>query len=295
MAATDALRLTSLSQLMNQTAGDSGISVAIIDGPVAANHPAFANGTGTIRELSANGGGACMQPNSTACLHGTFIAGILAARRSSPVPGICPECRFIVRPIFAESRPGDRSPMPYARPEELGGAIRECVNAGAHVINLSLALAQPSVQAERDLMDALDYAFARGRIVVAAAGNQGAVGTTAITRHPYVIPVVAYDRQGKLLPFTNLAASIGQRGVGAIGDEVTSLATNGRTTTSSGTSVATPFVTGAIALLWSVFPRVAANVIRHAIRLSASPRRTSIVPPLLNAWAAHEMLAKLKT
>src|SRR3954451_11563930 len=137
MAATDAFQLTGLSQLMNQTAGDPGISVAIIDGPVAASHPAFANGT--IRELP-NSGGACMQPNSTACLHGTFIAGILAAGRSWPVPGICPACRFIIRPIFAEPRPGHRSPMPYARPEELGSAIRECVDAGAHVINLSLAL-----------------------------------------------------------------------------------------------------------------------------------------------------------
>ena len=78
---------------------------------------------------------------------------------------------------------GDRG-MPSATPRELAEAIIECINAGARVINLSAALGEPSARAERELEEALDYARSSGVIVVVAAGNQGTVGSSAITRHP---------------------------------------------------------------------------------------------------------------
>ena len=91
-------------------------------------------------------------------------------------------------------------------------------------------------------------------IVVAAAGNQGALGSSAITRHPWVIPVVACDDRGRPTNESNLGGSIGRRGLSALGAGVTSLAAEGEPLTLGGTSVAAPFVTGAIALLWSDFP-----------------------------------------
>jgi len=72
--------------------------------------------------------------------------------------------------------------MPSATPEALATAIVECIDAGARVINLSLALAQPSVKGEDALEQALNHAARRGAIVVAAAGNQGTLGSSAITR-----------------------------------------------------------------------------------------------------------------
>ena len=57
----------------------------------------------------------------------------------------------------------------------------------------------------------------------------------------------------------------------------------------SGTSVAAPFVTGAIALLWSLFPKTNAEQLRKAILLQGAPRR-SIIPPLMNAEASWNML-----
>ena len=74
--------------------------------------------------------------------------------------------------------------MPIATPDALAEAIVECLDAGARVINLSLALAQPSVKAEHALEQALNRAARSGAIVVAAAGNQGTLGSSAITRHP---------------------------------------------------------------------------------------------------------------
>ncbi len=87
--------------------------------------------------------------------------------------------------------------MPSATPKELAAAIIECIDAGARVINMSLALAQPSTKGEQALEEALNQAVRRGVIVVAAAGNQGTLGSSAITRHPWVIPVVACDLQGR--------------------------------------------------------------------------------------------------
>ncbi|MDQ3959848.1 MAG: S8 family serine peptidase [Pseudomonadota bacterium] len=168
--------------------------IGIIDGPIVINHPDLAGGQ--IREIAGNTSGICTQANSTACVHGTFVAGILCANRGSAAPAICPNCTLLIRPIFTETTSGSEQ-MPSATPQELAAAIIECVEAGARVINLSLALAQPSTKGECELEEALDHATRCGMIVVAAAGNQGTLGSTAITRHPWVIPVVAYDQQGR--------------------------------------------------------------------------------------------------
>src|SRR5207248_4828014 len=132
-----------------------------------------------------------------------------------------------------------------ATPQELAAAIVDCVEAGARVVNLSLALAQHSTRNEQTLEEALDYATQRGVIIVAAAGNQGTVGSSAITRHPWVIPVVGCDLQGKPTAESNLAGSIGRHGLCAPGEQITSLGTNGTPQTLGGTSAAAPFVTGA--------------------------------------------------
>ena len=157
-------------------------------------------------------------------------------------------------------------------------------------LNLSVALVHPSSTGQRELEEALDYAARRGVIAVAAAGNQGAVGSSAITRHPWVIPVVAYDLQGRPIQQSNLGGSIGRRGLGAPGDDVTSLGADSRPITFGGTSIAVPFVTGAIALLWSQFPTATATEVKLALTQVSRQRRTTIVPPLLDAWAAYQLL-----
>ena len=155
--------------------------------------------------------------------------------------------------------------MPAATPGELAGAILDCIHAGARVINLSVALAQPSTRGEAMLDEALNHALVRGVLIVAAAGNQGTLGSSAITRHPWVIPVVACDMRGRPLNESNLGGSIGRRGLSAPGDGITSLGSDGKLLSLSGTSVAVPFVTGTIALLWSQFPSLSATQIKLAL------------------------------
>ena len=176
-------------------------------------------------------------------------------------------------------------------PEELASAIIETLNAGARLINLSAALAQPSAEGERELEEALDYAAKHNVIIVVAAGNQGTVGSSVVTRHPWTIPVAACDLQGRLMAESNLGSSIGRHGLTAPGKDIMSLGTNGKPQTSGGTSAAVPFVTGAIALLWSEFPNVPASAVKLAVTGVGPQSRKTVVPPLLDAWAAYQMVA----
>jgi subtilisin family serine protease len=278
------LGLLNLTGLMERTCGSPQVKIGLIDGPVETRHPDLAGGR--FHELAQSAG---TQGDSAARLHGTFVAGILSAKRGSAAPAICPDCTLIIRPIFAETAAGET--MPSATPEELATAILDCMNAGARVINLSLALAQPSINGIRALEEGFDQAIKRGVIVVAAAGNQGALGSSAITRHPWVIPVVACDDRGRPTNDSNLGGSIGRRGLSALGVGVTSLAAEGEPLTLGGTSVAAPFVTGAIALLWSEFFEASAGQIKLSVTQGFARRRTSVVPPLLDAEAAYRALS----
>jgi len=282
------LDLVRLTPLLERTSGSPDIAIGLLDGRVAANHPDL--NAMNLRAASEKVGAVCGDLNSAACLHGTFVAGILSARRGSVAPAICPGCTVLVRPIYEEVGPeADR--MLSVTPERLAEAIFECVDAGARVLNLSSAFAHSSSKSERVLEEALDYAGKRSVIVVAAAGNEGIVGSSAITRHSGVIPVASCDLRGWPIRQSNFGSSIGRRGLLAPGDRVISLGTRG-SIASSGTSVAAPFVTGAIALLWSEFPAASAAEIRRAVTRTPGPRRTSVVPPLLDAWSAYQDLAR---
>jgi subtilisin family serine protease len=286
------LDLVKLTPLMELTSGKTEVVVGLIDGSVLKKHPELVGAN--IREISGELSGQCVQASSTACVHGTFVAGILCGKRNSAAPAICPNCTLLVRPIFAETTLGSEQ-MPSATPADLAAAIIESIDAGARILNMSVAIAQPSSQGELELQEALDYALKRGVIAVAASGNQGTLGSSAITRHPWVIPVVACDSQGRPISYSNLGNSIGRRGLSAPGDRITSLGTEEKTLTLGGTSVATPFVTGAIALLWSEFPTATAAEVKLAVTQGNGFRRTTVVPPLLDAWAAYQVMARSRS
>lgn len=283
------LELVTLAALMARTSGIPEVKIGFIDGPVALQHDDLASEC--IREISTHTRATCARSDSQACLHGTFIAGILSAKRHSPAPAICPNCTLLVRPIFSETTVG-REHMPSATPTELAAAIIECIDAGARVINLSLALARSSSRGDYALEEALNHALSRGTLVVAAAGNQGALNGSAITRHPWVIPVAACELSGRPMHESNFGRSIGRQGLSAPGNNVTSLSSGGGSLTLGGTSVAVPFVAGTAALLWSEFPTATSAQIKLALTHATASRRGSVVPPVLDATAAYQVLAR---
>jgi subtilisin family serine protease len=282
------LDLVKLRALMERTGGKREVAIGLIDGPVSLSHPDLVGRN--IQEVASTLPALCVRESSTACRHGTFVAGILSASRGSSAPGICPECTLLVRPIFGESADGNGE-MPRTTPAELAAAILDTVNAGARVINISAALLRPSALAVRHLTQALDFAAGRGAITVAAAGNQGVIGSSAITCHPWVIPVTGCDSNGMPSAESNFGSSIGRRGLSAPAQNISSLRTSGGQQNFSGTSAAAPFVTGTIALLLSVFPCATAAAVKLALLAGKGSCRNSIVPPLLDATAAYQIMA----
>jgi subtilisin family serine protease len=238
------LELVSLVPLMDRTGGSPDIVVGLIDGPVMMHHADLV-GT-TIRQAPGGTREGCVQRTSVACMHGTFVAGILSARRSSSARGICPDCTLVVRPIFSDLIP-NQAEIPTATLEELASAIMDCMAAG---------------------------------------------GSSIITRHPWVIPVVACNVRGAPLDYSNLGWSIGTQGLRAPGERVLGLGTGENGIELEGTSVATPFVTGTIALLWSLFPNAHASRVRFAVTRGSSARTRAVVPPLLNAWNAYQAMTQ---
>lgn len=281
------LDLVNLERLMQLTSGRPEVVVGLIDGPVAMDHPDLRE----ARMRTLGEAAACRLAHSEACAHGTFVAGILSARRGSAAPALSPGCTLLVRPVFTERVGGDRALL-ASTPEELAAAMTDCMAAGARVLNLSLALGGPASRRYRALDEALDRAAKKGVLVVAAAGNQRTTGSTCLTRHSWVIPAAACGRQGWPLGGSNLGRSIGTHGLCAPGDHITSLGSDGGTVTEGGgTSAAAAFITGVIALVWSAVPDATAWDIKLAVSQAGVTRRRSVTPPLLDGWGAYMALA----
>jgi subtilisin family serine protease len=281
----DLLDRLGLRTAMTLTSGSPEVVVALIDGPVHLKHPALDGAN--IRLLSSPAGAAC-RAGGLACAHGTFVAGILSAARGAPAPAICPGCTLLVRPIFQDF---DGSFLPAASPADLADAIVECANAGARILNLSAAITPASAASQRALHSALAHAAGRGALVVAASGNDAAIGGSSLTQHPAVIPVVAYGVDGVPMRDSTIGIGIGRRGIGAYGEGIGSLGPTPPRRNITGTSVAAPLVAGAAALLWTLFPTATASDIRLAIVHSVPRPRRGLAPPMLDVRTAMNFLS----
>jgi subtilisin family serine protease len=286
----DPLEQTKLRSLMNLSSGRPEIVIGIIDGPVDFSHPGLQGAK--IRAVKDSQLGACKTASSIACVHGTFIAGMLCAKRGVAAPAICPDCEVILRPVFIDKMASNNL-FPTSTPDELSAAIIEIIDAGAKVVNLSLGLSSSSLITYYKLQEAYHYALEKGVIIVVAAGNHGNIGNISLIKHQWLIPVAACDENGRLDPISNFGPSIGNRGLMAPGVNIRSTYPLGQYTSMSGTSFAAPFVTGTIALLWSIFPDATAEQIIHSITRGIAYRHRTIIPLLLNAEAAKIALKTL--
>lgn len=211
---------------MPRTAGHPDVVIGLLDEPVAALPP-HSTTPGTVLAVPPVGrdDGVSMDvgmdigmdEDSAAVRHGTAVAGVLAARRSTGAPSLCPDCPLRMRPVFTDG-------APWASAGELALGIEECRALGARLNNTSAgftAHAAPSA----DLEQALDLVGRDGVIVVAASGNQGLVGGSPLTSHPAVLPVAPCDLAGRPPPEANVSLSIGRRGVLAPGIPLPTLRT----------------------------------------------------------------------
>lgn len=183
--------------------------------------------------------------------HGTQVSGIIAAETNNRVgiAGIAWGCRIM--PLRAGFRlAGGGS---FLQNDDIAAAIVYAADNGANIINLSLG---DTVNAFV-IQDAVEYAFSRGCVLIAAAGNSSEPGSYYPAALENVLSVASIDIDGQLSG-SNFGASIS---VAAPGENIltTDLFHNNSAETEhytiiSGTSMAAANVSGVAALLVSANP-----------------------------------------
>jgi len=270
---------------MKRSEGNEDISICMIDGPIQFSHPSL-SGLKVLKTSSVDLQ-RCNKSGSAACKHGTFIASILFGNRGSKAISMAPKCTFALYPIFEENSAG----IPITTPDILAEKIKTAIDDGVKIINLSLSLTSSNIIQQSVLWDIYDLAIRKGVIIVAAAGNQGEINSSFLLTHNWIIPVIACNKKGMVSTFSNLSPTIGKKGIMAPGIDIVgaSSQTEGFVHL-SGTSYAAPIITGTIALLWSLFPYAKSFEIITSV---LSKRKKSIIPPLLNAEKAFNLLSNI--
>ncbi len=224
--------------------------------------------------------------------HGTHVAGIVASVSKNieiiPVQVSGDGPNQPIKPFSIDLAPSENVRNGYTTAflsERISRGIIYAINAGAEVINLSIGW--PEGQTIDIIKEAIAEAQKRGVIVVAAAGNDSTNALLRPCQYKGVICVAAHSPDGSLASFTNYGfgvdiAAPGVEILSTIPNAIRSLRLPGYTgyDLMSGTSQATPFVTGVVADMLSrgipaseIYPRLilGARQIRNELPVLVGP------------------------
>ena len=281
------------------TTGSISVTLAVIDTGIDFNHPDLASQLwSNPDEIPANGldddqdgyvddwrgwdfvGDDNLPQDDMG--HGTHVAGIAGAAGDNLVgiAGIAWNVRLM--PLKVLDSRGEGANM------DLALAIHWAVDHQANVINLSLGDPAPDPVME----EAVDYAYAQGVTVVAAAGNTGRPGVLYPAAYPHAIAIAATDANNRLAWFSSSGPEVDVTAPG-VGVYSTYWTASGGSTyqTLSGTSMATPHVAGAAALLaglpqFNTPDKIRAALEATALDLGAPCRDSQYGVGLVQAFAA---------
>ncbi|MBM6399055.1 S8 family serine peptidase [Phycicoccus sonneratiae] len=246
-----------------------GVTVAVVDSGVARNQH-FPSGT-VLDGRSFVGG----SPRTDGRLHGTAVAGIIAARSLAPtsgVEGLAPRARIL--PVKVVPDESDREEGPDTDAGTLAAGIRWAADQGAKVVNVSLSTGRDDAA----LRSAVAHARSRGALVVASAGNTTTQAPVRAPRYPAAYPgvlgVAATDDADTVAkgsvpgshvdvaaPGVQVLTTFGAWGDCYLGDE------------SGSTSYATAYVSAAAALVAQRFPAEGPDRWAHRLEVTAARDR----------------------
>jgi serine protease len=249
----------------------TGATIAVVDSGVDLVHPDLQSKLVPGADMTPEADQGCPGPQDENG-HGTHVAGIAAAATDNGigVAGTAPDARIMpVRVLNADGSGGDA---------EVIAGIKYAADNGADVINMSLGglpIVGELPQANAEIAAAVEYAYSKGSLVVAAAGNESLPLCSYPAAAQHAICVAATDSRGLPTFYSNFPASPEDNvrvrapgGVGSIfcedsediwstvwpeGDGCADGANDELSgyETFSGTSMASPFVAGVAALLAS--------------------------------------------
>lgn len=231
-------------------------TIAVIDTGTDYNHPELKSGFGVIKgynfiENSLDP----MDGNS----HGTHVAGTIAGK----TVGVAPEATLVALKILNDQGFGSEF--------DANRALEFCIDSSLYIdqkiiidsANMSFGCPVPS-----DIQEELcDEAARRGVLLVAAAGNEER-GYSYPAAYYSVISVAAVDRYNKHPDFSNIADT---NDLSAPGVEIYSCLPDNNYGLLTGTSMATPHITGAASLSKSLDKKIDIDGFREIIEGSTIP------------------------
>ncbi|MCS6841795.1 MAG: S8 family serine peptidase [Roseiflexus sp.] len=312
------------ADLVHQESTGAGVAIAILDTGVDAAHPFFGGRVIAEACFSTNnpgdgatslcpggateliGPGAAAPCSVAACDHGTHVAGIAAGNR-----GVAPGAALIAVQVF--SRIANCSAFSLPSPCALGYVADQLraldwlastrFDPPLAVINLSLGTGTFSSVAACEsnpngaaLKSAIAVLRTQGIITVASSGNNG--NPQALSLPACLSNVVSVGATTKTMPdqvasFSNSAPFLTLL---APGVAITSSVPGGSFASRSGTSMAAPHVSGALALLRSARPGYTPDAYMSALVSTGQPvtdPRNGLTKPRINVFAAVNALAPL--
>jgi thermitase len=219
-------------QAWDVTTGSSSINIAILDTGVDLDHPDLANKIISNINFSNSG------TTDDVYGHGTHVAGIAAAMTDNGigVAGLGYSSTIMNVKVLDDYGSGTYSGV--------ASGIIWAVDNGAEVINMSLGGSSPSSTLE----DAVNYAWNNGVVVVASAGNSASTTPSYPAYYNNCIAVAATDANDALASFSNYGNWVD---VAAPGLSIYSTLKNNGYGYMSGTSMASPYVAGLAALVFT--------------------------------------------
>nr|WP_297348548.1 S8 family serine peptidase [uncultured Glaciecola sp.] len=194
--------------------------------------------------------------------HGTHVAGTISALSNNEgVVGVYPGVDLHIVKIF-----NDQGDFTFA--SDIIKGIQQCADAGSNIVNMSLGGGGSST-AERNAMQGF---VDDGIMLVAAAGNSGNSTLSYPASYDAVISVAAVDSAENIASYSQFNSQVEIAGPGTAIESTWPINTYN---TISGTSMATPHVAGAAALVWSFFPSCSNEQIRAAMNITAKDKGAS--------------------
>ncbi|MEV3927675.1 S8 family peptidase [Actinomadura coerulea] len=247
-----------------------GVKVGVLDSGIDTGHPDLAGAVVAAKDFT--GGGDVQDRNG----HGTHVASIITGDGVADprYRGVAPDAGLVVGKVLDEQANGRFSDVIAGMEWIAGQDVR--------VVNMSLGSWIPSDGTD-PMSAAVDTLTARtGMLFVVGAGNDGADGSVSVPGlATSALTVGAVDRDGKVAEFSSRGPRAGdgviKPDVTAPGVDITAARAGGGYTTMSGTSMATPHVAGAAALLVQRHPDWKPAQVKSGLMTTARPNGSATV------------------